>query len=83
MLRKLTDRFVSQPGVSTDLIDRKVHQMIIDNGAYPSPLTYGEPLQIALPDLIYHSSSFSQISIVIAHSYLQADGFEALMQDLS
>ena len=30
-----------QPGISTDLIDKKVHQMIIDNGAYPSPLTYG------------------------------------------
>ena len=31
-----------QPGVTTDAIDRAVHQMIIDNGAYPSPLNYGE-----------------------------------------
>lgn len=31
-----------QPGVSTDEIDKAVHKMIIDNGAYPSPLTYGE-----------------------------------------
>lgn len=31
-----------QPGVTTDAIDKAVHQMIIDNGAYPSPLTYGE-----------------------------------------
>lgn len=25
----------------TDEIDQAVHQMIIDNGAYPSPLGYG------------------------------------------
>ena len=31
-----------QPGVTTDEIDKAVHKMIIDNGAYPSPLTYGE-----------------------------------------
>ena len=30
-----------QAGVTTDAIDKAVHQMIIDNGAYPSPLTYG------------------------------------------
>lgn len=30
-----------QPGVTTDYIDKKVHQMIIENNAYPSPLTYG------------------------------------------
>ena len=30
-----------QPGVTTDEIDRAVHQMIIDAGAYPSPLGYG------------------------------------------
>ena len=30
-----------QPGVKTDEIDEAVHQMIIDNGAYPSPLGYG------------------------------------------
>lgn len=31
-----------KPGVSTDEIDRFVHQMVIDAGAYPSPLRYGE-----------------------------------------
>ncbi|KAD3640925.1 hypothetical protein E3N88_30148 [Mikania micrantha] len=30
-----------KPGVTTDAIDQEVHQMIIDNGAYPSPLGYG------------------------------------------
>ena len=34
-----------QAGVTTDEIDKAVHKMIIDNGAYPSPLTYGETLQ--------------------------------------
>ena len=28
-----------KPGVTTDFIDRKVHGMTIDNGAYPSPST--------------------------------------------
>ncbi|KAK8940834.1 hypothetical protein KSP39_PZI009981 [Platanthera zijinensis] len=30
-----------KPGLTTDAIDKAVHQMIIDNGAYPSPLGYG------------------------------------------
>lgn len=30
-----------QPGTKTDEIDEAVHQMIIENGAYPSPLGYG------------------------------------------
>lgn len=30
-----------QAGVTTDEIDKAVHKMIIENGAYPSPLTYG------------------------------------------
>ena len=34
----------AQAGVSTDEIDKAVHKMIIENGAYPSPLTYGKPL---------------------------------------
>jgi len=29
-----------QPGITTDEIDKAVHQMIVDNGAYPSPLGY-------------------------------------------
>jgi len=31
-----------KPGVTTDEIDRSVHQMIVDAGAYPSPLNYGK-----------------------------------------
>ncbi|CAA2961250.1 methionine aminopeptidase 1D, chloroplastic mitochondrial [Olea europaea subsp. europaea] len=30
-----------KPGITTDEIDEAVHQMIINNGAYPSPLGYG------------------------------------------
>jgi hypothetical protein len=30
-----------QPSVTTDEIDKTVHKMIIDAGAYPSPLGYG------------------------------------------
>ncbi|CAL9101587.1 unnamed protein product [Musa textilis] len=30
-----------QPGITTDEIDKAVHRMIVDNGAYPSPLGYG------------------------------------------
>ncbi|XWS29862.1 hypothetical protein CRYUN_Cryun24cG0066500 [Craigia yunnanensis] len=30
-----------KPGITTDEIDQAVHKMIIDNGAYPSPLGYG------------------------------------------
>ncbi|GMH06417.1 hypothetical protein Nepgr_008257 [Nepenthes gracilis] len=30
-----------KPGITTDEIDEAVHQMIIDNDAYPSPLSYG------------------------------------------
>ena len=37
-----------QPGVTTDEIDRVVHEMIIDNGAYPSPLRYGAPVAAML-----------------------------------
>lgn len=33
--------FSWQPGITTDEIDKAVHQMIIENGAYPSPLGYG------------------------------------------
>lgn len=32
---------MAQPGVTTDEIDKAVHQMTIDAGAYPSPLGYG------------------------------------------
>ncbi|GAX80185.1 hypothetical protein CEUSTIGMA_g7623.t1 [Chlamydomonas eustigma] len=32
---------IVKPGVTTDEIDRAVHKMIVENGAYPSPLNYG------------------------------------------
>ncbi len=31
-----------KPGVTTDSIDKAVHEMIIAHNAYPSPLNYGE-----------------------------------------
>jgi hypothetical protein len=31
-----------KPGVTTEEVDRAVHKMIVDNGAYPSPLNYGK-----------------------------------------
>jgi methionyl aminopeptidase len=31
-----------QPGVTTDEIDRAVHDMAVSRGAYPSPLNYGK-----------------------------------------
>ena len=32
---------LAKPGIATDAIDEQVHQMIVDRGAYPSPLNYG------------------------------------------
>ena len=32
---------IVKPGITTDYIDRRVHKMIVDAGAYPSPLNYG------------------------------------------
>lgn len=37
----LTFFYFHQPSVTTNEIDKAVHQMIIDAGAYPSPLGYG------------------------------------------
>eukprot|EP01024_Parvocaulis_polyphysoides_P058352 TRINITY_DN62669_c0_g1_i1.p1 TRINITY_DN62669_c0_g1~~TRINITY_DN62669_c0_g1_i1.p1 ORF type:complete len:337 (-),score=35.19 TRINITY_DN62669_c0_g1_i1:293-1303(-) len=39
VLDLLTDKV--QPGVTTDELDRIAHKFIIENGAYPSPLNYG------------------------------------------
>jgi len=33
---------LAKPGVTTDSIDKQVHEMIVDHGAYPSPLNYGK-----------------------------------------
>ncbi|KAJ4880233.1 hypothetical protein Rs2_37287 [Raphanus sativus] len=39
---QVDSRFTTRkPGVTTDEIDEAVHNMIIQNGAYPSPLGYG------------------------------------------
>ena len=40
--RRFTFAIGMQPGITTDEIDKAVHKMIVENGAYPSPLTYGE-----------------------------------------
>ncbi|VVB09968.1 unnamed protein product [Arabis nemorensis] len=40
MVREYAGTLV-KPGVTTDEIDEAVHNMIIENGAYPSPLGYG------------------------------------------
>mmetsp|Transcript_14020 Transcript_14020/g.48281 ORF Transcript_14020/g.48281 Transcript_14020/m.48281 type:complete len:350 (+) Transcript_14020:155-1204(+) len=32
---------IIEPGITTDYIDQKVHDMIVGAGAYPSPLNYG------------------------------------------
>ena len=41
ILSSLGTIFLFQPSVTTNEIDKAVHQMIIDAGAYPSPLGYG------------------------------------------
>ena len=37
------------PGVTTDEIDRAVHAMVVEAGAYPSPLNYGEQTRRGRP----------------------------------
>jgi methionyl aminopeptidase len=45
---KLAGKLV-QPGVTTDWIDRKIHEAIVANGAYPSPMNYmGFPKSVAV-----------------------------------
>ncbi|KAH0953155.1 hypothetical protein HN011_006826 [Eciton burchellii] len=38
ILRKV--KSLIKPGITTDFLDKQVHDMIISNGAYPSPLNY-------------------------------------------
>jgi methionyl aminopeptidase len=52
----------TQPGVTTDEIDQAVHQMIVDNGAYPSPLRYGEALRTA-------EHTYQQVHATTRHAY--------------
>ena len=42
LARRVLDAVLDQvrPGVTTDSLDRFAHQLILDNGAYPSPLNY-------------------------------------------
>lgn len=42
MLDFLIAFLLLQPGVTTDFIDKEVHKMIIEAGAYPSPLNYSK-----------------------------------------
>ncbi|GJN36729.1 hypothetical protein PR202_gb25619 [Eleusine coracana subsp. coracana] len=57
-----------KPSVTTDEIDRAVHQMIIDAGAYPSPLGYGgfpksvtEECMMRCISACKHGASFKEI----------------------
>lgn len=48
----------SKPGITTEMIDKELHQAIIDNGAYPSPLNY----------MGYPKSVCTSVNNIIAHS---------------
>lgn len=52
-----------QPGITTDEIDKAVHKMIVDNGAYPSPLTYGESYIPTLCEM--HNDTFSNPHLLL------------------
>lgn len=76
--------FCWQPGITTDEIDEAVHQMIVDNGAYPSPLGYGgfpksvctsvnECICHGIPDsrsleVLPHKSEFVQLLYILVKS---------------
>ncbi|KAI7883462.1 methionine aminopeptidase [Lichtheimia hyalospora FSU 10163] len=46
------------PGITTDMIDKELHQAIVDHGAYPSPLNY----------MGYPKSVCTSVNNIIAHS---------------
>ena len=48
----------SKPGITTDMIDKELHQAIVDHGAYPSPLNY----------MGYPKSVCTSVNNIIAHS---------------
>lgn len=48
----------NKPGITTDMIDKELHQAIIDSGAYPSPLNY----------MGYPKSVCTSVNNIIAHS---------------
>ena len=43
--------------MTTDEIDKAVHKMIVDNGAYPSPLTYGEHSPASLSVVLWSTDT--------------------------
>ena len=53
-----------EPGITTDQIDRYVHQLTIDRGAYPSPLNYhGYPKSVctSVNEIICHGIPDSRV----------------------
>lgn len=58
MMVRLRHSFASfQPSITTDEIDKAVHEMIIDAGAYPSPLGYGgfpKSICTSVNECMYH-----------------------------
>ncbi|XP_072058700.1 methionine aminopeptidase 1D, chloroplastic/mitochondrial-like isoform X9 [Arachis hypogaea] len=53
-----------RPGITIDDIDQVVHQMIVDNGAYPSPLGYGDfPKSVctSVNECIFHGIPDSRV----------------------
>ncbi|KAL5099283.1 hypothetical protein RYX36_003610 [Vicia faba] len=61
-----------KPGITTDEIDEAVHQMIIDNGAYPSPLGYGgfpKSVCTSVNECICHGIPDSRSLEVLLHNF--------------
>ncbi|XP_072058693.1 methionine aminopeptidase 1D, chloroplastic/mitochondrial-like isoform X2 [Arachis hypogaea] len=61
-----------RPGITIDDIDQVVHQMIVDNGAYPSPLGYGDfPKSVctSVNECIFHGIPDSRVLETPQHSY--------------
>lgn len=57
-------------GITTDEIDRKTHEFIINNGAYPSPLNYHKfPKSICTYEIlgIYICYTYRSVNEVICH----------------
>jgi hypothetical protein len=70
--------FYWQPGITTDEIDKAVHQMIIDNGAYPSPLGYcGYPKSVctSVNECICHGIPDSR-PLEVSHPKSRDNNFE-------
>lgn len=62
-----------QPSVTTDEIDKAVHKMIIDAGAYPSPLGYGgfpKSVCTSVNECICHGIPDSRELQVLGEAYI-------------